>query len=155
MKYWNRIDLHQHTNHDIDCTGRSANNNYTHLDYYKWLEEEKVKLKAVTCHNNIDISSHIKHAIISDLLGINHLVGVEIDYKFEKIEFHAITILSPNVDVIKFAKKLEEIRVIKGNDIYFSKEDFCKLHTDIEFIFIPHAIKDKASAMINTTIDVI
>ena len=143
MEYWNRIDLHQHTNHDIDCTGKSADNNYTHLDYYKWLEEENVKLKAVTCHNNIDISSHIKHAIISDLLGINHLVGVEIDYKFDKLEFHAITILSPNVDVIKFAKKLEDIRISKGNNIYFSKDDFCDLHTDIEFIFIPHAIKDK------------
>lgn len=143
MNYWNRIDLHQHTNHDIDCTGKVVDNNYTHLGYYKWLEEEKVKLKAVTCHNNIDISSHIKHAIISDLLGINHLVGVEIDYKFDKLEFHAITILSPNVDIVKFAKKLNEIRMAKGDSIYFSKDDFCDLHTDIEFIFIPHAIKDK------------
>ena len=143
MNYWNRIDLHQHTNHDIDCTGKVVDNNYTHLGYYKWLEEEKVKLKAVTCHNNIDISSHIKHAIISDLLGINHLVGVEIDYKFDKLEFHAITILSPNVDIVKFAKKLNEIRMAKGDSIYFSKNDFCDLHTDIEFIFIPHAIKDK------------
>ncbi len=143
MNYWNRIDLHQHTNHDIDCTGKTVNNNYTHLDYYKWLEEEKIKLKAVTCHNNIDISSHIKQAIISDLLGINHLVGVEIDYKFDKLEFHAITILSPNVDIVNFAKKLNDIRVSKGNSIYFSKKDFCNLHTDVEFIFIPHAIKDK------------
>lgn len=35
MNYWNRIDLHQHTNHDIDCTGKLVDNNYTHLDYYK------------------------------------------------------------------------------------------------------------------------
>ena len=143
MTYWNRIDLHQHTNHDIDCKGKYVDNNYTHLDYYKWLKEEQVKLKAVTCHNNIDLVSHIKHAIISDLLGINHLVGVEVDYKFEKLEFHAITILSPNVDVILFANKLNEIRNSKGKNIYFSKDDFCNLHKNIEFIFIPHAIKDK------------
>lgn len=143
MNYWNRIDLHQHTNHDIDCKGKHISDNYTHLDYYKWLKEEQVKLKAVTCHNNIDIASHIKHAIISDLLGINHLVGVEIDYRFEKQDFQAITILSPNVDVISFANKLSEIRDCKGQEVYFSKDDFCKLHSNVEFIFIPHAIKDK------------
>lgn len=143
MNYWNRIDLHQHTNHDIDCTGRAYDNNYTHIDFFKWLEEEKVKLKAVTCHNNIEISSHIKHAIIAELLGINYLVGVEIDYKFEELEFHAITILSPNADVFAFAKKLKDIRTTKGNNIFFNKKDFCELHENIEFIFIPHAIKDK------------
>lgn len=143
MSCWNRIDLHQHTDHDIDCTGRTSDNNYSHLDYYKWLREEQVKLKAVTCHNNIDICSHIKHAIISDLLNINHLVGVEIDYKFESLEFHAITILSPNVDVIEFSERLKNIRQEKGNQIFLNKEDFRKLHSDIEFIFIPHAIKDK------------
>lgn len=143
MSYWNRIDLHQHTDHDIDCTGRTSDNNYSHLDYYKWLREEQVKLKAVTCHNNIDICSHIKHAIISDLLNINHLVGVEIDYKFESLEFHAITILSPNVDVIEFSERLKNIRQEKGNQIFLNKEDFRKLHSDIEFIFIPHAIKEK------------
>ena len=41
MNYWNRIDLHQHTDHDIDCTGQMCTNNYTHLDYFKWLKEEK------------------------------------------------------------------------------------------------------------------
>ena len=143
MSCWNRIDLHQHTDHDIDCTGRTSDNNYSHLDYYKWLREEQVKLKAVTCHNNIDICSHIKHAIISDLLNINHLVGVEIDYKFKSLEFHAITILSPNVDVIEISERLKNIRQEKGNQIFLNKEDFCKLHSDIEFIFIPHAIKDK------------
>lgn len=143
MNYWNRIDLHQHTDHDIDCAGQICTNNYTHLDYFKWLKEEKVKLKAVTCHNNIDVASHIKQAIISDLLGVNHLVGVEIDYKFDSLEFHAITILSPNVDIIDFANKLKIIRLSKNNSIYFDKKDFCDLHTNIEFIFIPHAIKDK------------
>lgn len=143
MSQWNRIDLHQHTDHDIDCKGKYLNNNYTHIGYYKWLQEEQVKLKAVTCHNNINIASHVKHAIISDLLGVNHLVGVEIDYKFDKNEFHAISILSPNVDVIKFANTLNEIRNKKNNKIYFDKDDFCKLHKEIEFIFIPHAIKDK------------
>lgn len=143
MAYWNRIDLHQHTNHDIDCRGKHVNNNYTHYSYFKWLQEEKVKLKAVTCHNNIDVTSHVKHAIISDLLEINHLVGVEIDYKFEELKFHAITILSPNVDIILFSHRLNEIRNSKGTEIYFNKEDFCKLHSNIEFIFIPHAIKDK------------
>ena len=68
MSSWNRIDLHQHTDHDIDCKGKHVNNNYTHIDYYKWLKEEQVKLKAVTCHNNINIASHIKHAIIIILL---------------------------------------------------------------------------------------
>lgn len=143
MNYWSRIDLHQHTDHDIDCTGRVYDNNYTHIDFFKWLEEEKVKLKAVTCHNNIEIASHIKHAIIAEMLGINYLVGVEIDYKFDELEFHAITILSPNADVFTFANKLKNIRTSKGNNIFFNKKDFCKLHENIEFIFIPHAIKDK------------
>lgn len=143
MSSWNRIDLHQHTDHDIDCKGKHINNNYTHIGYYNLLKEEQVKLKAVTCHNNINIASHIKHAIISDLLGVTHLVGVEIDYKFEKIEFHAISILSPNVDIIKFADTLNKLRNEKNNNIYFNKEDFCNLHKEIEFIFIPHAVKDK------------
>lgn len=143
MNYWSRIDLHQHTDHDIDCTGRVYDNNYTHIDFFKWLEEEKVKLKAVTCHNNIEIASHIKHAIIAEMLGINYLVGVEIDYKFDELEFHAITILSPNADVFTFANKLKDIRTSKGNNIFFNKKDFCSLHENIEFIFIPHAIKDK------------
>lgn len=141
--YWNRIDLHQHTNHDIDCKGLHVENNYTHFDYYKWLKQQGVKIKAVTCHNNIDISEHIKHAIVSDLLGINHLVGVEIDYCFDDFIFHAITILNPNTDLICYVKKLNEIRTSKGNEINFNKADFCKLHSEIEFIFIPHAIKDK------------
>ena len=143
MSSWNRIDLHQHTDHDIDCKGKHVNNNYTHIGYYNLLKEEQVKLKAVTCHNNINIASHIKHAIISDLLGVTHLVGVEIDYKFEKIEFHAISILSPNVDIIKFADTLNKLRNEKNNNIYFNNEDFCNLHKGIEFIFIPHAVKDK------------
>lgn len=143
MSSWNRIDLHQHTDHDIDCKGKHVNNNYTHIGYYNLLKEEQVKLKAVTCHNNINIASHIKHAIISDLLGVTHLVGVEIDYKFEKIEFHAISIFSPNVDIIKFADTLNKLRNEKNNNIYFNKEDFCNLHKEIEFIFIPHAVKDK------------
>lgn len=143
MDGWIKIDLHQHTNHDIDCKGKKIINNYTHTDYYKWLKEQNVKLKAVTCHNNIDIIEHVKQAIISDKLGINHLVGVEIDYKFDKLEFHAITILSPNVDVIKFSNKLNELRTLKRNEVSFNKDDFCKLHEDIEFIFIPHAVKDK------------
>ena len=143
MEGWNRIDLHQHTNHDIDCKGKKVKDNYTHADYYEWLKVQDVKLKAVTCHNNIDLTSHVKHAIISDMLGINHLVGAEIDYKFDKLEFHAITILSPNVDVIQFSNKLNSIRNSKGNSVLFNKDDFCKLHEDIEFIFIPHAIKDK------------
>ena len=143
MSSWNRIDLHQHTDHDIDCKGKHVNNNYTHIGYYNLLKEEQVKLKAVTCHNNINIASHIKHAIISDLLGVTHLVGAEIDYKFEKIEFHAISILSPNVDIIKFADTLNKLRNEKNNNIYFNKEDFCNLHKEIEFIFIPHAVKDK------------
>lgn len=143
MEGWSKIDLHQHTNHDIDCKGRVVKDNYTHADYLLWLKEQQVSLKAVTCHNNIDIASHVKHAIISDLLGINHLVGAEIDYKFDKIEFHAITILSPNVDVVKFANRLNEMRISMENNVLFSKDDFCKLHADIEFIFIPHAIKDK------------
>ena len=105
MEGWNKIDLHQHTNHDIDCKGKKVKDNYTHTDYYEWLKVQDVKLKAVTCHNNIDLASHVKHAIISDMLGINHLVGTEIDYKFDKVEFHAITILSPNVDVIQFSNK--------------------------------------------------
>lgn len=141
--FWNRIDLHQHTNHDIDCNGTLVQSNYSHLDYFKWLEQQNVKIKAVTCHNNIDLAEQIKQAIVSDFLGINHLVGVEIDYCFDELEFHAITILSPNVDIIKFANKLNEIRTSKGNNVFFNKEDFSKLHTEIEFIFIPHAIKDK------------
>ena len=143
MKYWSRIDLHQHTNHDIDCKGRKVKDNYTHKDYFEWLKEQNVNLKAVTCHNNINLSEHVKQAIISDLLGINHLVGVEIDYKFENLEFHAITILSPNVNIIDFSNKLSNMRKPKGTEVFFSKEDFCKLHEDLEFIFIPHAIKDK------------
>ena len=39
--------------------------------------------------------------------------------------------------------KLNSIRNSKGNSVLFNKDDFCKLHEDIEFIFIPHAIKDK------------
>lgn len=143
MEYWSRIDLHQHTNHDIDCKGRKVKANYTHKDYYNWLKEQNVDLKAVTCHNNIDISEHIKQAIISDILNINHLVGVEIDYKFDSLEFHAISILSPNVDIIKFSDKLTNMRVSKVNNVLFNKKDFCELHENLEFIFIPHAIKDK------------
>lgn len=143
MEYWNKIDLHQHTNHDIDCNGTFINGNYSHKDYYKWLEIQKVNLKAVTCHNNIDIAEHVKQAIISDMLNINHLVGVEIDYHFNNAKFHAITILSPNVDVIKFSETLREIRAEKGKNIYFNEDDFVKLHTETEFIFIPHAIKEK------------
>ena len=143
MEYWSRIDLHQHTNHDIDCKGKKVKDNYTHRDYYNWLKEQNVDLKAVTCHNNIDISEHVKQAIISDMLNINHLVGVEIDYKFDNLEFHAISILSPNVDIIKFSDKLTNMRVLKGNNVLFNKKDFCDLHENLEFIFIPHAIKDK------------
>ena len=143
MEYWSRIDLHQHTNHDIDCKGKKVKDNYIHRDYYNWLKEQNVDLKAVTCHNNIDICEHVKQAIISDMLNINHLVGVEIDYKFDSLEFHAISILSPNVDIIKFSDKLTNMRVSKGNNVLFNKKDFCDLHENLEFIFIPHAIKDK------------
>ena len=146
MEYWNVIDLHQHTNHDIDCNGKRVENTYTHRDYYEFLKIQNVKLKAVTCHNNIDLAEHVKQAIISDLLGITHLVGVEIDYKFQEIEFHAISILSPNVDVINFSNKLSEIRekyIQKKEKIFFSQQDFCQLHKNTEFIYIPHAIKDK------------
>lgn len=141
--YWNKIDLHQHTNHDVDCNGSKLEDNYTHSDYYKWLKAQNVNLKAVTCHNNIDIAEQVKHAIISDMLNINHLVGVEIDYCFNDTKFHAISILSPNVDVINFSKTLEEIRINKGSEVVFSKEDFIKLHRGTEFIFIPHAVKEK------------
>lgn len=142
-KYWSKLDLHQHTNHDIDCDGRLLDHQYTHKDYYEWLKEQKVDLKAVTNHNNIDIAEHIKHAIISDMLKIKHLVGVEIDYCFDSLKFQAITILSPNVDIIKFANELNKIRNLKGNKVCLNVDDFSKLHKETEFIFIPHAIKEK------------
>lgn len=34
MSSWNRIDLQQHTDHDIDCKGKHVNNNYIHINYY-------------------------------------------------------------------------------------------------------------------------
>ena len=61
--YWNKIDLHQHTNHDIDCNGNKLEDNYTHKDYYQWLKAQGVNLKAVTCHNNIDIAEQVLKSI--------------------------------------------------------------------------------------------
>jgi len=124
---WSRIDLHQHTNHDREISGKKIISEYTHEDYYELLDSQEVKLKAVTCHNNIDIAEHVKHAIIANLLNINHLVGVEIDYCFEEIKFHAITILSPNVNIIKYAKLLND-KVDNNGGIPFSKKDFNELH---------------------------
>ena len=94
-RYWNRIDLHFHTDHDIGCDGKKIASNYSHKEFYEYLKIEQLKLKAVTCHNNIVLASHIKHALICEILGVNYLVGVEIDYLFDKTEFQAITILNP------------------------------------------------------------
>lgn len=144
-KGWHQIDLHSHTLGDVDNKGKIIESNYTHERFYKYIKEEGVSLKAVTNHNSFNLINHIKHAIICDMANINYLHGVEFDLKFNDSPFHAVVLLSPRTDLIKYECCLSEMlgKKIKEEDVTFNLKDFAKLHGNTEFILIPHAIKEK------------
>lgn len=141
MEGWNRIDLHQHTNNEITCNGKNIKSDYTHEKFRELLLTEKVNLKAVTNHNTLNLCDHVKYALICRKLGIGYLPGVEIDYEFCDKKFQAITILNPSYNLVPFSEKLGNIVKNKGNNVFLDKDDFAKLHENIEYIFIPHAMK--------------
>lgn len=144
---WIKFDLHQHTINEKPYDRKKKNNLYTHKLFYELLQKQGVNLKAVTNHNTLNITDHIKHALICKKLNISYLPGVEIDYNFSKdlspeSRFHAITILNPSNDVIKFAKTLNDLFDKKVKDpLSLNREELALLHNNIEFIFIPHALK--------------
>ena len=143
MKGWNKIDLHQHTLNEVTYDGKSYKSSYSHKDFEELLKLEGVKLKAVTNHNTLHLSDHIKHALICNKNNINYLPGVEIDYKFNGKDVHAITILNPQNDVIPFSNILNEIISSKQGNKFLDREEFANLHQNIEYIFIPHVMKTK------------
>ena len=114
MKGWNKIDLHQHTLNELTYDGKCPKTSYTHKAFEELLLKEDVKLKAVTNHNTLNLSDHIKHVLICEKNGIQYLPGVEIDYLFEKKDVHGITIINPQCDVIPFSIKLTEYVNNKG-----------------------------------------
>lgn len=157
IKYpgWNQIDLHSHGLIDLMKDGSERNNNYTNKKFYDFVKEQGVKLKAVTNHNRFNFLEHIKHSIICSLLGVQYIPGIEIDCKFNKKSFHSVILFGPDSDLFKFQKDLEDIvnsKRSKKEEISFSKHDFGKLFGNMNFIFIPHAIKHEG-IMYDTTSD--
>lgn len=143
MKGWHKIDLHQHTLNEITYDGKSSPSLYTHKKFENILIEEGVELKAVTNHNTLNIVDHVKHALICKKNNVNYLPGVEIDYCFDSRDVHAITILNPQNDIVNFSYKLKEIITAKSSKKFLNKEEFARLHENMEFIFIPHVMKSK------------
>ena len=143
MKGWHKIDLHQHTLNEITYDGKSSPSLYTHKKFEDILIEEGVELKAVTNHNTLNIVDHVKHALICKKNNVNYLPGVEIDYCFETKDVHAITILNPQNDVIMFSSKLRKCILSKSPNKFLDKDEFAKLHENMEFIFVPHVMKNK------------
>ena len=143
MKGWHKIDLHQHTLREITYDGKEPQSLYTHEKFENILIEEGVELKAVTNHNTLNIIDHIKHALICKKNNVNYLPGVEIDYLFDSKDIHAITILNPQNDIISYSIKLNEIITNKLGKKFLDKDEFARLHENMEFIFIPHVMKNK------------
>lgn len=143
MDCWNKIDLHQHTLHELTYDGKCPPTNYTHKGFEELILKQGVKLKAVTNHNTLNISDHVKHALICQKNNIQYLPGVEIDYLFNNKDVHAITIINPQCDIIPFADKLEKFINNKDKNKYLKKEEFADVHENIEYIFIPHIMKNK------------
>lgn len=143
MKGWHKIDLHQHTLHEITYDGKEPQSLYTHEKFENILIEEVVELKAVTNHNTLNIIDHIKHALICKKNNVNYLPGVEIDYLFDAKDIHAITILNPQNDIVSYSIKLNEIITNKLGNKFLDKDEFARLHENMEFIFIPHVMKNK------------
>ena len=143
MKGWHKIDLHQHTLHEITYDGKEPKSLYTHEKFENVLIEEGVELKAVTNHNTLNIVDHIKHALICKKNNVNYLPGVEIDYLFDTKDVHAITILNPQNDIVCFSYRLNEIITNKSQKKFLDKDEFARLHENMEFIFIPHVMKNK------------
>lgn len=143
MKGWHKIDLHQHTLHEITYDGKEPQSLYTHEKFENILIEEAVELKAVTNHNTLNIVDHIKHALICKKNNVNYLPGVEIDYLFDAKDIHAITILNPQNDIVSYSIKLNEIITNKLGNKFLDKDEFARLHENMEFIFIPHVMKNK------------
>lgn len=143
MDGWNKIDLHQHTLHEITYDGKRPSTNYTHEKFEDLIIQQEVKLKAVTNHNVLNISDHVKHALICQKNNVQYLPGVEIDYSFEGKDVHAITIINPQCDVIRFADNLNKYINNKDSKKYLNKEEFATVHENLEYIFIPHIMKTK------------
>ena len=143
MKGWHKIDLHQHTLREITYDGKEPQSLYTHEKFENILIEEGVELKAVTNHNTLNIIDHIKHALICKKNNVNYLPGVEIDYLFDSKDIHAITILNPQNDIRSYSIKLNEIITNKLGKKFLDKDEFARLHENMEFIFIPHVMKNK------------
>lgn len=143
MNGWNKIDLHQHTLHEITYDGKKPQSLYTHRKFEQILKEEGVKLKAVTNHNTLNIIDHVKHALICRKNNVCYLPGVEIDYLFESKDVHAITVLNPQNDIVKFSSKLSEIIEEKTGNKFLNRDEFALLHENMEFIFVPHVMKTR------------
>lgn len=141
---WNLIDLHSHGVKDLMNDRTTRTNAYTNTKFYEFVKHQQVRLKAVTNHNRFDYLEHIKHAIVCSLLNVNYIPGIEIDCKFYEKSFHAVILFGPETDLTIFQNNLQIIvdKKIKAcKNIFFDKNDFGKLFGNMNFIFIPHAIK--------------
>lgn len=143
MEYWNKIDLHQHTLHELTYDGKCPYTNYSHKEFEELIIKQGVKLKAVTNHNTLNISDHVKHALICRKNNVQYLPGVEIDYLFDKRDVHAITIINPQCDIIPFSSNLDNYINNKEKNKFLDKKEFAEVHENLEYIFIPHIMKGK------------
>lgn len=146
MNYWNRIDLHQHTLNEVCFDKSKPDSQYTHQKFYDLIKYQDVKIKAVTNHNTLNLGDHIKHYLICDMLDVEYLLGIEIDYVYDENQrFQAISIFSNKNDMIELSKRISGLiseKLISSSSIALNEDDFSTVHQDIEFLFIPHAIKD-------------
>ena len=156
MENWVRVDLHSHTLNGIGHDKKNEPSLYTHAKFLEVVQSQDVQIKAVTNHNTLVLSDHIKHALICSLIGVTYIPGVEIDCNFTGKRFHGVLLFNPKDDIIKISNQINQTTKKKQSDssldfVEYQKSDFEDVIKDGSFIFIVHACKTEGVMPNQTT----
>ena len=131
-----KIDLHCHTKR---CkSGDSIKRNVDKLTFAKVLEENEVKIAAITNHNCFDLEQYNSFRNIVEKAGIQVWPGVEFDICFNNETGHVLFITNPR-HADNFSSLVNElVGKVNLDDVCLPFEDVISKFSDLETITIAH-----------------
>lgn len=149
MQEWNAIDLHMHT-----CVGITGDGgfdvikNFTYSNYVCALNENNIKLAAITNHNIINMKNYIICRYLGKKKGINILFGVELDSCTEDGKnFHSVVIFNESfnncVEIANYINLNTDRKKKQDGIVRYTSDEIISLIGKYDAIIIPHGDKSK------------
>lgn len=137
-----KIDLHCHTKR---CkSGDSPKRNVDLTSFIKTLEDNDIKIVAITNHNCFDLKQYNSFCTASEKKGIQVWPGVEFDISFKGENGHILFISNPK-HAFKFSNLINELIGDKSpDDVLLDFKKVIAKFSDIDIITIAHFALQKS-----------